>query len=146
VNNKPDPLARFRHIQKNATSDDPLGLDVSGKYVAFEVGDRSQERLQIRRVLNITHSPSYRYLMDIMSNPGGTQIILVYSFLMVKIKGSNLQPLTKALEDGVCTFIQDYHANEYLAPDPKDPFIESIEVKVRQDSSMEFDKDEEKGE
>src|ERR1700686_4734657 len=51
MNNKPDPLARFRHIQKNATPDDPLGLDVSGKYIAFGIGDRSQERLQIRRVL-----------------------------------------------------------------------------------------------
>lgn len=141
-----DPLARFRHIQKNATSDDPLGLDVSGKYIAFQAGDRSQERLQIRRVLNITHSPSYRYLMDIMSNPGGTQIVLVFSFLMVKIKGNNLQILTKALEDGVCTFIQDYHPNEYAVPDIKAALIESIEVRIRPDDGMEFDKDEKEDE
>ena len=75
-----------------------------------------------------THAPSYRYLMDVSFNGQyGTELVLVYSFLMVKIKGRNLQPVVAAILENSCHFIQDYHPNEFLPPPPNAPFIETIE-------------------
>ncbi|HLG63107.1 MAG TPA: hypothetical protein VKY19_14300 [Ktedonosporobacter sp.] len=129
-----DPLARFKHIQRNATTDDVAGLDVNKAYLAFDTGDRSQERLKIKRIKGETHSPSYRYLMDIMYNGDeGTQIVLVFSFLMVKITGRNMLSLVHSIEDGTCIFIQEFHAKNFPSPSPKDAVIDEIEVVVRKE-------------
>jgi hypothetical protein len=66
--------------------------------------------------------------MDVAFNGEyGTELALVYSFLMVKIKGRNLQPVIAAILDNRCEFIQDFDAREFLPPDPAAPLIESIE-------------------
>lgn len=81
-------------------------------------------------MLGETHAPSYRYLMDIAFNGQyGTEIVLVYSFLMVKIRGRNLQPVIYAILESRCDFIQDFDAREFVKPtDPKQPVIENIEI------------------
>jgi hypothetical protein len=80
-------------------------------------------------VLGETHAPSYRYLMDVAFNGQyGTEIALIYSFLMVKIKGRNLQPVIAAILENSCNFIQDYHPGEFSQVPQDAPYIESIEI------------------
>ena len=98
-------------------------------YEAYKVKDKGAERLEIRRVLGESHAPSYRYLMDVSFNGDyGTELVLIYSFLMVKIKGRQMQPLIRAILEGTCAFIQDFHPKEFLQPQPGAAIIESIEI------------------
>lgn len=130
----------FRQISQSATSDQMAGDPHF--YAAYGVGDRSQERLEIRRVLGTLlpdgsrdaawHAPSYRYLVDVIyDGEYGTELVLAFSFLLVKIKGRNLQALNLAILDGTCSFIQEYHENEFSPPAKDAPVIVSIEVVVR---------------
>ena len=124
-----DPLEQFR--RKEAPS--PQAAPATGKppYEAYKAQDRKPERLEIRRVLGESHAPSYRYLMDVAFNGSfGTEIVLIYSFMVVKIKGKNLQPVIYALLESRCDFIQDYDAREFAPPlDQKQPpVIEEIEI------------------
>ena len=132
-----DPLAAYRRRSVDA-SFNPQAVPpqqavqqaASGlkPYKAFEIRERTAERLEIRRVLGETHAPSYRYLMDVAFNGQyGTELLLVYSFLIVKIKGKNLQPVTYAILEGRCSCIQDFHPNEFAPPQGNEPVIESIE-------------------
>lgn len=71
--------------------------------------------------------------MDVSFNGEfGTELVLIYSFLVVKIKGKNMQALTRSILEGNCTFIQDYHENEFIPPAKDKPVIESIEIVVRE--------------
>ncbi len=79
-------------------------------------------------MLGETHAPSYRYLMDVAFNgESGTEIVLLYSFLTVKITGRSLQPVVAAILENSCIFIQDFHPNEFLQAPQDAPFIEAIE-------------------
>jgi hypothetical protein len=123
-----DPLEQFR--RKEAPP--PQAAPATGKppYEAYKAQDRKPERLEIRRVLGEGHAPSYRYLMDIAFNGSfGTEIVLIYSFMVVKIRGKNLQPVIYALLESRCDFIQDYHPDEFMPwRDMDAPLIETIEI------------------
>jgi hypothetical protein len=133
-----DPLARFKQIQRHGKDADPAGLDAAHLPVAFGVDSKSHDRLRINTFQGINYAPSYRYLMDVMSNEAGTQINLAFSFLMVRIRGRNLQLLARALEEGTCVFIREFHPDTSRFS-PTDPIIEEIFVKVRQDDDMAFE-------
>ena len=139
-----DPLSEFRNnpavkgigksifsqISQSATSDQMAGDPHF--YNAHSTGDRSQERLQIRRVLGAWHSPSYRYLMDVVQDGSqGEELVLVYSFMLVKIAGRNMQSIAAAIFEGTCIFIQDYHEKEFTPPAATTPVITKIEIVVR---------------
>ncbi|HEX7734555.1 MAG TPA: hypothetical protein VF458_06825 [Ktedonobacteraceae bacterium] len=51
---------------------------------------------------------------------------LIYNFLAVEIRGRNLAPVRRAIQNGRCEFIQEYHENEFLPPAKQVPVIESI--------------------
>jgi len=123
--------ATYRQISQSATADRIAG-DPSF-YTAYGTGDRCQERLELRRVLGTWHSLPYRYLLNIVFNGAyGTELVLVYSTQLVKVAGRNMQPLIRAILEGTCTFIQDYHPQEFTPP-PKDaPVIASMEYIGRQ--------------
>lgn len=117
--------AAFRQISQSATPDRMSGDP--HHYDAFVPSGHTQERLKIRRVLGERQSPSYRYLMNILSDDEfGTRITLVYSFMEVKIEGKNLQLVMEAVEDGTCALIQEYHANEFTPPATDAPVITRI--------------------
>lgn len=119
--------AVFRRISKSATSDRMAGDPYH--YVAYGQAHRSLPRLEIRRVLGAWHALSYRQLVDIVFNGiFGTEIVLGFSTTIVTIAGKNLQPITAALLEETCTFIQDYHQHEFTRPAPDEPIITSIEV------------------
>ncbi|WP_052888113.1 hypothetical protein [Thermogemmatispora carboxidivorans] len=121
--------AAFRQISQSATSDQMAGDP--HHYAAYGPGDRSQERLQIRPKKGPWHSPSYRYLIDIVYDPQGKELVLVYSALLVKIAGRNLQSLYEALFEGTCAFVQEYHPTRFTPPGRDEPIIEFLELVVR---------------
>src|SRR5882724_2222697 len=125
--NKPDPLAAFR--RKPVEGANTLAKE-SETYVAFGGKDRV-ERLQIRRVLAPVRAPRYLHLYDLaFDGHFGTNFVLFYDFMVVMVRGKNLQGLVSALQLGTVDFIQEYHADVWEKPAADAPLIESIEVVV----------------
>jgi hypothetical protein len=122
-----DPLANFRRRTADFPPSDP-----GDGYLAFAAKDRV-ERLKIKRANKPTHAPGYGYLLDIIYDGNhGTNFVLVYTILGVKVSGKNLQPVIMALLAGTADFIQEY--DRALWPKPTDaqaPLIESIEIVVQ---------------
>jgi hypothetical protein len=89
--------------------------------------------LKIKRANKPTHAPGYGYLLDIIYDGNhGTNFVLVYTILGVKVSGKNLQPVIMALLAGTADFIQEYDRNLWPTPlDAQTPVIESIEVVVQ---------------
>lgn len=126
-------LARAKRVSDHGTSDDPKGMDGSEIYRPYEIAARSHERLHIIRLDDTMHYPSYRYLMDIVHTGRNNGIMLIYSFMLVKITGENLEELLEHLSQGDCVFIQQYDAREWpQKPEKGKPVITGIEVVVRQ--------------
>ncbi len=135
-----DVLARFRAkpIASAASASAPLAAFEPPKreeYVAFAAKD-SVARLRIRRASDEpTNSPSYGLVLNVIYDRQGTHIILVYSLLMVLLRGRNLQQLVFALENEKADFIQEYDAKRWPPPDDKAAFIESIEIADRESAA-----------
>ena len=122
-----DPLDKFRKRNSDFPPSDP-----GTGYVAFAAKDRV-ERLKIKRANKPTHAPGYGYLLDIIYDGNhGTNFVLVYTMLGVKVSGRNLQPVILALLAGTADFIQEYDRSQWPKPaDAQAPLIESIEVVVQ---------------
>jgi hypothetical protein len=127
-----DPLAQFRKKPVGTVAGTTPPKD-SDEYVAFDAKDKV-DRLKIRRANDPTRSPGYAYLLDVVyDGQYGTNFVLVYTFLMVLVRGKNLQHLVTALEMGTVDFIQEFDPDRWRKPsDEKAPFIESIEVVVQE--------------
>lgn len=127
-----DPFAAFGFEDapaKASTAESAAGLPV---YQAFEAKDRLK-RLDIRHSGGMWHSPAYAYLLDIMTDgERGKEIALLYSFMLVKIRGKNLHPVTLALQNNGCAFIQDFDAKKFTTPPQGEPIIDSIEITVKE--------------
>ena len=127
-----DVLEQFEkkpRLVKNETSGD--GEDDGGDpraYLAYRSVDRPRVRLKIRPVSFAWERLPNRMLLRIMENKGlGTDIVLVYSFLGVTIKGRNLQPVAEAIENERCLFIQEFDPKRHDKPaDTAAPYIEKI--------------------
>ena len=130
-----DPLAQYRKKPASAADNTTTPKEPEG-YVAFDAKDKV-DRLKIRRANDPTRAPGYAYLLDVVyDGPFGTNFVLVYTFLMVLVKGRNLQPVIMALEMATADFIQEFDADKWKMPkDEKAPFIESIEVVVQENGS-----------
>lgn len=126
-----DPLAQFR--KKPVGGQVPPTGSGSEQYAAFGAKDKV-ERLKIRRAFDPTRAPSYAYLLDLAyDGEFGTNFVLVYSFMMVLVRGKNLQPVIMALESGSAEFIQQFDSSRWPKPaDPKTPIIDTIEVVVKE--------------
>jgi hypothetical protein len=100
-----DPLSSFRKQTANTPSESAFnGAD---EYFAFVAKDRV-ERLKIKRANSPTHAPGYAYLLDIIYDGNfGTDFVLVYTILGVKVTGRNLQPVIMALLAGTADYIQE---------------------------------------
>jgi hypothetical protein len=126
-----DPLSNFRKKTANAPVETTPPDDVD-PYVAFAAKDRV-ERLKIKRANQPAHAPGYAYLLDIIyDGQHGTDFVLVYTILGVKVTGRNLQPVVMALLAGTADYIQEFDRSKWPKPtDAKAPFIESIEIVVQ---------------
>ena len=108
-----DPLAQYRRRPASgagaaAEATPPKGGD---EYVAFEAKDKV-DRLTIIRANDPSRSPAYPYLLDVAYDGHiGTNFVLVYTFMMVLVRGKNLQPVINALKMGTASFIQEFDAS-----------------------------------
>ena len=127
-----DPLAQYRKKPVGPSEQTPPPTS-GDEYLAFEAKDRV-ERLRIRRANAPTRTPGYNYLLDVVyDGPFGTNFVLVYTFMMVCVRGHNLQPIIASLELGTTDFIQEFDPARWQKPkDEKAPFISSIEVLVQE--------------
>ena len=127
-----DPLAQFRR-KPLVSAESTTPPKSTGEYVAFDAKDKV-DRLKIRRANDPTRAPGYAYLLDIAYDGNfGTNFVLVYTFLMVLVRGRNLQLVITALEMGMADFIQEFDPDRWQKPtDEKAPFIESIKVIVQE--------------
>jgi hypothetical protein len=129
-----DPLAKFRK-QPLTPSDTPRSLKTSEPYIAFDAKD-NVDRLIIRRSMNPTRSPRYLYLKDIAYDAEfGTNFALYFEFMVVVVRGRNLQPVILALQKNAAEFIYEFDPDRWEMPtDEKAPFIHSIEVLEQEDN------------
>lgn len=130
-----DPLAQFRK-----TPPVPVGGIAPPKeteaYAAFGTKDKVL-RLKIRSAMAPVHAIGYNILLDVVSDGAfGTNFVLNYSILVVLVRGSNLQKMVFAIENGMADFIQEFDPDRWAKPtDETAAIIDTIEVKVVQDSS-----------
>src|SRR4051794_10165333 len=100
-----DPLAQFRKHPPGSSMDETTDSD---GYVAFGAKDKV-ERLKIRCVVPPTRAPGYAYLLDVAyDGDSGTCLMLVYTFLLVTVRGKNLLPVVMAVETGTADYIQEF--------------------------------------
>ena len=92
-----DPLAEFRK-----TPPVPRGGVIPPKaadeYVAFGTKDKVN-RLRIRSVMAPVNSPGYHILLNVVyDGEFGTNFVLLFTVLMVLVRGKNLQKVVFAIE------------------------------------------------
>jgi hypothetical protein len=125
-----DPLAQYRRTTL-AAGNGTLPPSGGDEYAAFGTKDKVH-RLRIRSAAELTHSPGYNLLLDVVyDGQKGTHFMLVYTVLMVLVQGRNLQKVIYAIENGMADHIQEFDAARWQRPaDEAAPVIESIEIKV----------------
>lgn len=127
-----DPLSQFRKTPAKGEMAPPTGPE---EYAAFGTKDRVH-RLRIRSAAAPVNSPGYNILLNVVSDAQGTNFILVYTILMVLVRGRNLEKTVFAIENEMADFIQEYDPGKWQKPkDAKAAFIESIEIKVIESGS-----------
>jgi hypothetical protein len=130
-----DPLSQFRKtpITPKGGMMPPTEAD---EYLAFGTKDKVP-RLKIRSNPTLVHSPGYNLLLDVVSDGQlGTHFILVYTVLLVLVRGKNLQKMVFAVESGMADFIQVFDPERWQKPkDETAAFIESIEIQVTEGGS-----------
>ena len=127
-----DLLAQYRK-KSHAAPGDAVPPKGPQEYIAFDAKDRV-DRLKIRRANDPTRSPGYHYLLDVVYDGAyGTNFVLLYTYMMVMVRGRNLQPVIAALEMSTADFIQEFDADKWRKPeDEKAAIIESIEVVIQE--------------
>jgi hypothetical protein len=130
-----DPLAQFRKTPITPKGG-VLPPKEADEYVAFGTKDKVR-RLDIRMAPDMEHSPAYNLLLDVVSDSrGGTNFMLVYTVLLVMVKGANLQKIAFAVKNHMADFIQEFDPKRWQKPaDAQAVFIESIEVQVTEGGS-----------
>ena len=125
-----DPLAEFRKTPPapRGGAIPPKGAD---EYVAFGTKDKVN-RLRIRSVMAPVNAPGYHILLNVVyDGEYGTNFVLLYTVLMVLVRGKNLQKVVFAIENGQADFIQEFDPDKWQKPtDANAAIIESIEIKI----------------
>ena len=125
-----DPLAEFRKTPP-APRGGPIPPKEADEYVAFGTKDKVN-RLRIRSVMAPVNSPGYHILLNVVyDGEYGTNFVLLYTVLMVLVRGKNLQKVVFAIENGQADFIQEFDPDKWQKPtDANAAIIESIEIKI----------------
>ena len=97
-------------------------------YVAFEIREGA-ERLHIMRGAGPSRFPNYSYLLDIsFDHHLQSAFTLIYTFMIVEVTGSNLEPVVHAISSGDCERIREYHPKLHDRPGQDEPVIEKIQI------------------
>ena len=134
-----DPLAPYRKtpVQSNGGAVPPTGEE---EYAAFGTKDRVR-RMRIRSVTAPVNAPGYNILLNVVADgQDGSNFILVYSVLLVLVRGRNLQKMVFAIENEMADYIQEFDPDKWQKPtDATAPLIESIEIKAVERGSSNTD-------
>lgn len=96
-------------------------------YEAFDKRGRPSSYLEIRCVRQPSQAPQSRHLMDVVySADFDTGFTLLYSFMAVEIRGANLKDVRRAIQNGQCEFIQEFHDDEFAHPSRTESVIASV--------------------
>jgi hypothetical protein len=130
-----DPLAEFRKTPP-APRGGPIPPKGTDEYVAFGTKDKVN-RLRIRSVMAPVNSPGYHILLNVVyDGEFGTNFVLLFTVLMVLVRGKNLQKVVFAIENGQADFIQEFDPDKWQKPtDANAAIIESIEIKIIESGS-----------
>jgi hypothetical protein len=129
-----DPLAVFGFREDKPAKPEPqeTGSGELSQYLASDAKDRSKY-LQIRTARGIHRAPAYAYLLDVIHDgERGTEIALLFSFMMVEIRGRNLQETAISLLRRECAFIEEFNHKAFILPKPTEAIIESIDITVKE--------------
>ena len=134
-----DPLSQFRKTP-TASNGGTVPPTEADEYAAFGTKDRVR-RLRIRSTTAPVNAPGYNILLNVVSDgQDGSNFILVYSVLLVLVRGSNLQKMVFAIENEMADYIQEFDPDKWQKPtDATAPLIESIEIKVVERGSSNTD-------
>ncbi len=121
-----DPLAQYRKAPAGLGTTPPAEPE---GYIAFAAKDNVQ-RLRIRSRSEPVNSPGYNLLLNVIYDEAGTHIIIVYTVLMVLVRGRNLQKVIFAIENNMADFIQEFDSQRWQKPpDSTAPIIDAIEIR-----------------
>jgi hypothetical protein len=134
-----DPLSQYRRTT-GVPSMNASGSLPPDEYAAFGTKDRVR-RLRIRSTAAPVNAPGYNILLNVVSDgQDGTNFILVYSVLLVLVRGRNLQKMVFAIENEMADYIQEFDPDKWQKPtDATAPLIESIEIKAVERGSSNTD-------
>src|SRR5581483_4151398 len=91
----------FNQISRSATSDRMAGDPYH--YDAYGTSASPLSQLELRRVLNTWHAPTYHSMLDTVSDGKyGTELILIYTTLIITITGRHLQSIKQAIYARTC--------------------------------------------
>ena len=124
-----DPLSQFRKSQPSPSTanDNKAAGTVKKLYEAYDKTGKPSPYTEIRCVMLPSQAPQSRFFMAaVFSADYDDAMTLIYSFMAVEIKGRDLKEVRRAIQQGRCEFIQEYHENEFLPPRKGEPVIESI--------------------
>lgn len=100
-------------------------------YTAFKAVDTRQYRLRLRPAAPPWDSVKYQYLLHMPEDDRGTFLCLVFTVLVVVIKGRNLQPISAAIGRESCSVLWQYSPTRFNPPtDPAAPFIETLDIRL----------------
>ena len=127
-----DPLESFRRKPAVSTSvkapATPAGRE---PYLAFATKDKLG-RFDIRTRDGLSHAPAYSYLLDVSYDRRAyTSVLLVLSFMLVRIRGRNLKPLADAIKLHTCEFITEFDPQDFEPPaDAHATVVESVTIQT----------------
>ena len=123
-----DPLAQYRKAPASLAGGAVPPIETE-EYVAFGAKD-NVSRLRIRSKAAPINSPGYNILLNVIYDQEGTHFILVFSMLMVLVRGRNLQKVIFAIENEQADFIQEFDSRRWQKPtEARAPVIDSVEIK-----------------
>src|SRR5579885_2540211 len=120
-----DPLSQFRKEPVTKTTSLTTGNSTGKRpYAAYDTSGKLCPYMEFRCV---TQSSQSRFFMaSVFSTDFDDGFTLLYSFIVVEVRGKNLKDVRRAIQQGRCEFIQEYHENEFLPPRKGEPVIESV--------------------
>lgn len=130
-----DLLAQYRRGAGSNSSGKTPPPDAN-EYAAFGIRERAG-RLRIRSATAPVNSPGYNILLNVVYDREGTHFMLVYSCLMVFVRGSNLQKIIFSIESNSCDFIEQFDSTKWQKPSADVPVIDAIEIKITDKNGIE---------
>ncbi len=124
-----DPLSKFRGDAAAKPQARVTGETGNRKkaYEPFDTSGKPCSYTEIRCILQPSQAPQSRFLMAVVfSADYDDAFSLIYSFMAVEVRGNNLKEIRRAIQNGRCEFIQEYHEEEFVKPPKNLPVIESI--------------------